>query len=983
MPLTLITGPANSGKARAVLQALRAHHGHGESPILVVPTQADVARYARELAENELVAPGARTTRFAGLLAEVCGRAGADCTPALGGVARERLLSALLARTGAARPTRGAARALAALIAELEVERVDSRRLREALDAWARVAPDHAARARALGLLYDEYLQELTRLGRADPEQRAAQALDALRAAPARWGRTPVLLYGFDDLTRLQLDAVEALGVGVGAPVTVSLTFERGRTAFAGRATTFQTLLPLASEHRELPARDTHYAAHARRALHHLERRLFEAEQAPPVPARGAVRLLEGGGERAELELVADEIAALLRDGLPPGEIAVAHRAPATIADLLGEVFRARGIPYALERRIRFADTATGRALLGLLAVAVEEDAPLGDLLAWLRSAEDPEWGDRADELELRARRAGLTDAAQGLALWESAGWPTQPLDAMRRLRAPLGRERHGHPEDGLIGRVLAELERIALAATSAGGEPWAKLVEERARRAAHAALVECDELESPLPDRPLALWPAATIDADAVIALLRGLELVVEEQPPGDPARAVAVLDPLALRARRVRALFLCGLQENVFPAPARAEPFLGEDERRSLAQASGLLALAHGPSSRDAVAAERYLLYAAVSRPEELLVLSWHDADDDGRATPRSLFVEDIRELFGGDLLGERRRRALGEIGTIDGPAECVAQIAPLRDRRVLAELRGRPHWSASALEAWLDCPVRWFVERLLGAGDLDPEPEQLARGGLAHAVLRDVLDGLRRETGSARLRPSELPRARRLLRAALTEHESRFALSVAPERVPPARRRLQADLERYLDHAAAQQSPLEPAHLELSFGFPGEPESLPALDLGDGVSVRGRIDRVDVAPGGREAVVYDYKGARAPDAGRWGRERALQVALYMRAVQESPLGLRPVGGFYQPLTGRDLRARGVLEGDSGIELDCVRGDIREPGEAQALVAEAVALAREAATEVRAGKLRARPDSCGFGGAGCAYPTICRCRS
>src|SRR5436305_680928 len=75
------------------------------------------------------------------------------------------------------------------------------------------------------------YRQTLARLGRMDSEQRAMRALDALRRDPALWGRTPVLFYGFDDLTRLQLDAIETLGRVVRAEVTVSLAYEPGRAA--------------------------------------------------------------------------------------------------------------------------------------------------------------------------------------------------------------------------------------------------------------------------------------------------------------------------------------------------------------------------------------------------------------------------------------------------------------------------------------------------------------------------------------------------------------------------------------------------------------------------------------------------------------------------------------------------------------------------------------------------------------------------------
>ena len=49
-------------------------------------------------------------------------------------------------------------------------------------------------------------------------------------------------------------------------------------------------------------------------------------------------------------------------------------------------------------------------------------------------------------------------------------------------------------------------------------------------------------------------------------------------------------------------------------------------------------------------------------------------------------------------------------------------------------------------------------------------------------------------------------------------------------------------------------------------------------------------------------------------------------------MLAVEQL-LGVAAVGGFYQPLRARDLRPRGVLDADAGVELDCVTTDVREP--------------------------------------------------
>ena len=284
-------------------------------------------------------------------------------------------------------------------------------------------------------------------------------------------------------------------------------------------------------------------------------------------------------------------------------------------------------------------------------------------------------------------------------------------------------------------------------------------------------------------------------------------------------------------------------------------------------------------------------------------------------------------------------------------------------MRDPTLLAELGARP-WSASSLELWIACPAKWFVQRMLRPGSLDPDPEPLMRGGLAHAALRDTLEGLRERTGSARLTTARLGLARELLGGALARHGRDYPLSDRAERVPGARRRLEADLERYLRHACEQDSPLEPRWLELGFGFDDDEQGLPALDLGEGVRLRGRIDRIDVGPGG-EAVVYDYKGAYVTPGARWIADGKVQLALYMRAAEEL-LGVRVVGGMYQPLGGVDLRARGALDGGAGVGLECVRTDVLDASELDALVDEAVGLARAAAAQAVAGAIEARPHTC-----------------
>src|SRR6202035_5635753 len=194
--------------------------------------------------------------------------------------------------------------------------------------------------------------------------------------------------------------------------------------------------------------------------------------------------------------------------------------------------------------------------------------------------------------------------------------------------------------------------------------------------------------------------------------------------------------------------------------------------------------------------------------------------------------------------------------------------------------------------------------------------------------------TLSELGRQTGSTRVTPATIGLAGSILREALTEAEPRYVLSVSPQRALAIRRSLQADLERYLEHAAGLESSLTPREFELGFGFTaqdedqhGEPSELPAFELGGGVRLRGRIDRIDVGTEG-EAVVIDYKGAQAPRGKRWIADGNLQVALYMQAAEQL-LGVRVVGGLYQPLRGTSITARGALLEDHQAAVDCTSTD------------------------------------------------------
>jgi ATP-dependent helicase/DNAse subunit B len=974
MPLTLVTGPANAEKAGHVLAAYR--RALDREPLLVVPTAADVEHYRRELAEAGAVF-GVQVLRFGWLEREVARRSAVGGRP-LGPLARERVAAYAIAAMRLDRLARSAATpgflpAFLALADELEEQRIAPGRWYAALRSWAGDAPAQAAYAEELGALYGAYRDALERLGRRDARLHTVAALDRLRLEPGRWGGTPVFLYGFDDLTPLQRDTVETLAVHCRADVMLSLTYEPGRAAFAGRGGTFQELLALGADHVALDASADHYAS---LGLHDLERGLFETGAAPSDPG-GGVLLLEGGGERAELELVAAHVAQLVREeGLAPEEIAVVLRTPEEHAPLLADVFAQAGVPIALSRTVAAGHTALGRGVIGLLRCALLDGTP-DDLLAWLRTPGKLARPALADRLEAQARQTGARTAAEARALWEAAH-PDFGLSELDRVA-----EAHARGFEALCELLSAEASALfaapyrGRAAVLAGAEA----LDARVAGALRAALGELGQLAARAP------WLAPS--PAELARTLEALEVFAAGDIRAGTPGAVEVTSPLRIRARRVRALFLCGLQEGVFPRAGSPEPFLGDAERLALNAASGLrLAL-----REDQLARERFLFYTAVSRPRDVVALSWHAADDEGEPRVRSLFVDDVLDLL--DPVPAVERRALGAAG-FDGPLapnerevlrerlatqsfarrRPPAPIAPLRDAEVLAALRGRETWSASALEAWTGCPVKWFVDRLLDPEELAPDPEPLLRGELAHRVLEEAMRALVSAGGG--LQPENLDEAKRHLHAALDRHAADARISVNPERLRAAMRRLEADLVRYLDHAAHARSELVPAHFELRFGGAGD--DLPAAPLADGeLLLAGRIDRVDTGPGG-EAIVYDYKGRSAPPSqARWLGEAKLQIGLYMLALPHL-LDLEAVGGLYQPLGAEDPRPRGLLRAGADARLDAVRNDRLDDDAFDERLQEVLAAALAAVRGIRSGALEPRPGTCAWNG-GCAHPSICRC--
>ncbi len=967
MSLTLVTGPANAAKAGEVLGGLRARLD--DDPILVVPSFQDVEHAQRELDERGAVF-GALVLRFDWLYREIARRAGTSDRVA-SEVQRQLLLEATVDRAGlsvlagsAAQP--GFVRAAARFVAELGRARVDPGRFTQALRTWAGDGPRRGY-ADEVASIYGGYRRALEHAGLVDPELFAWRALDALRLDPARWGGTPVFVYGFDDFTELELDALETLATRCDAYVCVSLPFEPGREAFRATAGVHARLSEIATDRIELTAVDDHYAPGSRAALHQVERGLFESDPPPPVEAGDAIAFHSAGGARAEVELAAARVLDLLRGGTAPGDVAVVFRDPTRYSSLVEQLFGAYGVPYSLDRALPFAHTGLGRGLLALIRCA-QPSGSADDLLAYLRTPGILKLPALADRLEVRVRQEGAHSAEQARALWEHEHWKVTDLE---RLTGAADTAAYVDELQAVLARLFAAPYKRR-APVLAGPE----LDDPRVFRAGQKALSELRAL----------LDAGAAVDRERVREVLESLRVHVGDNPQPD---RVHVATPQAIRARRFEAVLVLGLQEGEFPGATRPEPFLPDHVRREVAVASGLML----PLREDQLDRERYLFYVCASRAERLLVLSSRTSDEEGTPEAPSFFLDDVRVLIADPAA---RVRSLGEVTWTPDEAPTAAEWdralaarGPRRQERVpgtltaeplLAFLKERPALSASWLERFADCPVKWLVESVLRPEALEPDPEQMVRGQLAHEVLEQTLRRVLEETGDPRVTRANLPQAERILLEELDRSRSRFRISPKQTRVRAAARRLEFDLVRHLGREADRDGTFVPSALELRFGE-GENVEHGPVEIGDGLLVSGRIDRVDTSDG--LALVIDYKSGRRVDSYKvasWESENRFQAALYMLAV-EKLLGKRAVGGVYVALGSEDPRPRGMLADDvPGLGSGYFGNDLVPPEEFEEKLEWARERIADTAGAIRRGELTSTPDSCAWRG-GCSYPSLCRC--
>jgi RecB family exonuclease len=965
--LRLIVGPARSGKLGLVVREFLAAAERGLDPVLVVPNEPERVVLERELTERAGVLLGGLVTTFDGLAERILAHTG-GAPPPLSAPVRALYLRRLAVRAapsalGASARTPGFAAALGRLVDECAESDIDPGALERELAAVG--APP---RPRAVAELVTAWASEGAARVSLDRSARVAEAGRRVGGQLAAWGDAPLLVYGFEDLRPAQCTLVEAIAARASA--TVALPFEPGRDAFAAVAGTFERLSARADEHVELAARG--YVE--RDSLIALERGLFAARRPEsPVEPDGGVRLLEVAGAAGEARVVAAEAARALRSGIAPDDLLIVLPSGDGAHGALASALTSLDVPYALDTRTPLPQTPIGHAVVGLCRYTWLRGSR-DDLFAWLRASASGLARPRVDEWDGRVRGQGRLEPSDVDAFLRDEG--ARPLAAVDQLRE----------SDDPAAALCEILEGAAAAAFGLDAR-----VEPHTRGAiALAAWRAALEVAGSLVGLPEPATPAE------LVAALESASVRLGDDRPSGRVRIVGLR---RARTHRVSTVIVLGLEAGRLPRRPRPDALLGDTLRRSLAGRGLPLVRA------DVAAADRYLLYAALTSARGQVTLVRRAVDDNGRPREASPFWNDVREALGDgcppveryglrDLTHElveapserERLRALASLAGSDSLAAArIAAAVPgwarriarargafargtrIDDPAVLAELAARRTFGASELEVFTDCSQRWFVDRVLRPREVDRSVDARLAGSAMHNALKRFFERLPAELGTDGVVPEQLETAQVLLARAVDDAVDALSLPQGSLAVSELRHALRRQLASFLRSEAAFSHRFQPRYLERSFD---------PLDLG-GFSVTGRIDRIDVDPVSARGLIHDYKSTNAESAEEIRRNRRLQLPLYMLALRDR-LGLEPVGGVYRGI--KKGTTRGLLR-DS--ESDGVEGfatnDYLDEETFWGIVAEAVETAQTAVARVRRGDVRHDPAG-GTCPAWCDAHPICR---
>ena len=866
--------------------------------------------------------------------------------------------------------------------------------------------PVFRVKFRDFTVLMKAYETELVKMCLEELEDPVAQLL---QTSPRADLADLVIFDGFYHFTRAQQKFIAYL-CGHSGRVVATLTLPQNYRSrlhvFDYPVQTREFLLNLGF--RETRSSDSPNHRTGNESLRHLQQNLFLEKPSLRNNPKRSIEVLEANSLRGEVEMIAREIKRLYRESVTHySDICIILRKIGSYRQLVRSVFAEFGIPVVVHEREKLIEHGLAMALYRFMNL-IGEDWSREDLFyflksSYLRRAVPPQ---EVSELESAAFRDNILG---GRSRWEALRHSGLKPEAQTLLQKIF------EWENGLLGaKTIHEFTRQATELLSEFDLESPAAVDADAVDAEVVSTIT-DILENAkkfyrrAESRPFSAALFVKEFKDSLKSALFSIK-------PGGKNR-VQVYDVVMAIPKEYKTVFIAGLLEKVFPQSVAEDPLFKDAERRVINQREALL-----EERRRRVTGERYFFYMGISRAKERLYLTYPKVDTEGRPALRSFFIEEVKKCFtavsevrkdASDLVpgwheweterevvqglseilfrpqdaGAGKRlslpapvlKAIGVYVKTEALQEVLhaafspaqALIRDSRIRQIFADTQGP--FSATRLETFVTFAFKYFSERILKLGQPPEGREFLEMGNLLHKVLEEFYNELSEADRKSGRIWNEEGLASERLQKKLSQAVEKNPLSFLPlyrRRICETRMKRALRLFVEQEKRSLAERSLVPAYFEYAFDD---------LRLGQGVDrfvIKGKIDRVDVDPNSRKALVVDYKLSRRPVSIRRKVSQGLelQIPLYILAVKRL-LGLEVIGG--------ELRFLSV-GGSDGLYLESERDTLSLPGRRalwsgeafEAMLSGTEDLVGQTVKRLRSADISIRSKSCDY----CPYSPVCR---
>lgn len=421
-------------------------------------------------------------------------------------------------------------------------------------------------------------------------------------------------------------------------------------------------------------------------------------------------------------------------------------------------------------------------------------------------------------------------------------------------------------------------------------------------------------------------------------ITMMTGIFSSVEIAKPPQTLDAVTVGDVERSRFHKVRAVFLCGFNQGVFPRSLRAVGAFSAGEEQQLCECG--IAVANDRETR--YSSELFLLYRCANLPEERLYVTVPALSEALSELSPSPYLESLKKRFGAGVraaseygaafycrsAASARRYLAGIYSDESRSAErrailgalSAAGAEPFFERRAEpdrhrispahgARLLSLPAYSPTAITGMNRCKFGFFCTYGLG---LREEEERAVNEALSGRVVHYCLERLLTEYAGkkdALIALSDEALARHARESVQKYKEEEFFGDFG------AAERFSYQLFKLSELAARAAARIRDG-MRLSEFSPLPPEKAVEFRFGD-LTIKGICDRLDLSErdGKTYLRVIDYKrGKNGLNLADVYRGEELQMLLYLFGLCEE-YGAEPSSVLYQPIGADGFRSGGGL--------------------------------------------------------------------